>query len=170
MKKITRLALFLLCTLPATSFSTTLQSQISAVAQAENQGKAELQAKLDEKEARQLEYRKKREREQAKRNQAQAQKAAVAENEYQKDKARNQSYEDQLRQLALEERKLELQRLSARAQREDDVITQELKKQAAQTDMIQSRADATRDISQGDKALMTSEGKAREKKAGKWFN
>ncbi|EFB9862418.1 hypothetical protein CV519_004464, partial [Escherichia coli] len=63
----------------------------------------------------------------------------------------------------------ELQAKAARVQRENDFIEQELKERAAKTDVIQSEADANRNISTGSKDLLQSEGKAREKKASSWW-
>lgn len=46
----------------------------------------------------------------------------------------------------------------------------ELKQQDAEADNIQAKADATRNVSEGTKSMMTSEGKAKEKKASSWFS
>lgn len=103
---------------------------------------------------------------------AEAEKKAERErayNEYLTDKKRDQSYEDQLRLLELEERKLELERKKARVQREGDFIDQELKREAAQTDVIQSEADANRHLSKGAEVLMNKEGDARVKKESGFF-
>ena len=69
----------------------------------------------------------------------------------------------------MEERKLELARKKARVSREDDFIEQELKREAAKTDVIQSDADATRNVSGGTKTLMEKEGEARVKKESGFF-
>lgn len=69
-----------------------------------------------------------------------------------------------MRQLEIQSRKLELERQAARAKRENDFIDQDLKSQAAKTDVIQSEADVNRNLSIGGKELMQSEGKSREKK------
>ncbi|EMB2600384.1 DUF5384 family protein, partial [Salmonella enterica subsp. enterica serovar Cerro] len=61
-------------------------------------------------------------------------------------------------------------REEARVKRENEFIDQELKNKAAQTDVIQSNADSNRNMSEGGRDLMKSEGKAREKKASGWFN
>lgn len=135
-----------------------LSADISAVAAAERSGqqaeakaaakaRAEAQARARAKEAiRQREY-----------------------DNYMADKKRDQSYEDELRKLELEERKLELARKKARVSREDDFIEQELKREAAKTDVIQSDADATRNVSGGAKTLMEKEGEARVKKESGFF-
>jgi len=158
-----------------------LQDQLAAVAAAENAGKAQEQSLED---ARQARFDREAREEHARRariaaasaeRQRQRDAAAAAEKsrvlaENQADKKRDQSYEDELRQLELEQRKLALKREATRVAREDDYIDQDLKSRAARTDVIQSEADATRNLSQGGRDLMQSEGKAREKKAGSWFN
>jgi len=94
---------------------------------------------------------------------------AAREAERRADKRRDQGYEDELRRLDIEERKLRLTQLKARTDRSGEFIDQELHGEAARTDEIQSRADANRNLSEGGKALMQSEGVAREKEAGSWF-
>ena len=86
------------------------------------------------------------------------------------DKSRDQSFEDKQRALALQKMELDLEREKARVKREDDFINAELAKQKAQTDVIQSDADSSRNISTGAKDLMQSEGEARKEKAGSWFD
>ncbi|WP_099075632.1 DUF5384 family protein [Proteus alimentorum] len=174
----------LLISLLAFSFSNyshaDLNSQLQAVAAAEREGELaktqardKLQAEAKAKaEAQARANAQAREAAQARAN-AQA-KAAAAEkekayNEFIKDKAREQSFEDELRMLELEERKLELARKKARVNREDDFIDQELKRQAAHTDVIQSDADAQRSIANGTESLLTKEGEARVKKESGFF-
>ncbi|AWX16036.1 hypothetical protein CEP48_07570 [Mergibacter septicus] len=89
--------------------------------------------------------------------------------EYIADKRRDQAYEDLLRLLQLEAMKLELERKKARVKREDDFIEQELKREAAKTDVIQSDADARRNISKGTETLLIKEGEARVKKESGFF-
>jgi hypothetical protein len=161
--------------------ASSLQDQLAAVAAAENAGKAEERSQQDARQARiDAQARAERAR-QAKIAAASAERqreknAAVAVEksrqlaEYQSDKKRDQSYEDELRQLELEQRKLAIKREAIRVAREDEFIDQDLKSRAARTDVVQSEADATRNISQGGRDLMQSEGKAREKKASSWFN
>ncbi|HCR85795.1 MAG TPA: hypothetical protein DIV86_03870 [Alphaproteobacteria bacterium] len=82
---------------------------------------------------------------------------------------RDLSYEDELRKVELENLKLELQARRTRVERSNEFIDQELKEQAAGTDLIQSNADAVRNISDGVKEKMKSQGRAEEKKAkGFW--
>lgn len=85
------------------------------------------------------------------------------------DKQRDQGFEDELRQLEIEERKLKVAQMKARTERTNDFIDQELRQQSALTDVVQSNADANRNLSEGGKALMQSEGVAREKDASRWF-
>ncbi|EIY1188607.1 DUF5384 family protein [Salmonella enterica] len=178
-----------------------VQDQLAAVAQAEQQGKNEenrqrdaLQAKRDQ-EAQQERQRQAnaaavakqrakaaavaKQRAKAAAVAKQRAKAAEAERkarqaklaaEAAQDKARDQSYKDELRRLEIQKQKLALAREEARVKRENEFIDQELKSKAAQTDVIQSHADANRNLSEGGHDLLQSEGKAREEKASGWFN
>ena len=146
-----------------------LGSDISAVAAAESSGqqaearaaakaRAAAQAAAKARAAAQAEIRRKQE--------------AIEQREYDNqmaDKKRDQSYEDELRQLEIEERKLELARKKARVSREDDFIEQELKRESAKTDVIQSGADSARNLSSGSKTLMEKEGEAKVKKESGFF-
>ncbi|XEV14967.1 DUF5384 family protein (plasmid) [Vibrio alginolyticus] len=85
------------------------------------------------------------------------------------DKYRDQSFEDELRKMQLEEMKLELAK-KARVERENEVIDAELSHAEATTDVIQSKADSNRNISQGVKSALESEGKAKEEEASGWFH
>lgn len=134
-----------------------LSSELATVAAAEAEGKrAEAAAK------------KARERAAAKAAEVARQKERAYQ-EYLKDKQRDQAYEDENRKLDLEERRLALKRQQKRVEREDDFIEQELKREAARTDVIQSEADANRSISRGAESLMNKEGEARVKKESGWF-
>ncbi|EBP4364043.1 hypothetical protein UJ48_04160 [Salmonella enterica] len=158
-----------------------VQDQLAAVAQAKQQGKNEENRQRDALQA-------KRDQEAQQERQRQANAAAVAKQrakaaeaerkarqaklaaEAAQDKARDQSYEDELRRLEIQKQKLALAREEARVKRENEFIDQELKSKAAQTDVIQSHADANRNLSEGGHDLLQSEGKAREEKASGWFN
>lgn len=167
-----KITLLFICTIitPAAVYSADLQQQLSNVAQAEKQGQAEQQARWDEYDARAEAYYQYREAERNKRIAAANARARAKEAERLKDKHRDQNYEDQLRQLKIDKQKLEVEQLAARTAHENEFIAQDLKQQAAQTDVTQSQADANRNLSQGKQAQMISEGKAQEIKAGKWFN
>lgn len=176
-----RLIFFVCIFVSSSCFASSLQEQLASVAQAEQQGKAEEQRLLDaqmEKKRLALKAHNERVAAQAAAKAAAAAKVA-AENraikekvaaEAYADKKRNQGYEDSLRDLEIQKQKLALAREEARVKRENDFIDQELKSKAAQTDVIQSHADANRNISEGGRDLLQSEGKAREKDAGGWFN
>ncbi|EKQ7520752.1 DUF5384 family protein, partial [Escherichia coli] len=86
------------------------------------------------------------------------------------DKKRDQSYEDELRSLEIQKQKLTLAKEEARVKRENEFIDQELKHKAAQTDVVQSEADANRNMTEGGRDLMKSVGKAEENKSDSWFN
>lgn len=179
MKKV--ILVTVLFTLSGSVLSSSLQDQLAAVAQAEQQGKNEENRQRDALQA-------KRDQEAQQERQRQANAAAVAKQrakaaeaerkarqaklaaEAAQDKARDQSYEDELRRLEIQKQKLALAREEARVKRENEFIDQELKSKAAQTDVIQSHADANRNLSEGGRDLLQSEGKAREKKASGWFN
>lgn len=90
--------------------------------------------------------------------QAKAQDAAA-------DKKRDQDYQDKLRDMDLQRKQLEFEREKARVARENDFIDQDLKAQAASTDVVQSNADANRNVSQGLKDLMSKTGDARVQRA-----
>ncbi|MDX8001107.1 hypothetical protein FE394_18410 [Xenorhabdus sp. Reich] len=171
----------LLVTLSTPVFASSLQDQLAVIAQAENEGKAEeqrqheaQQAKLER--AARAEREKKQKEAAARANKIKKQEAIRAAEkqkviaEAKVDKKRDQDYEDELRKLEIEMKKLELEKRSARVKRENDYIDQELKTQAAKTDVIQSEADVNRNLSTGGKALLESEGRAREKKSSSWFN
>jgi hypothetical protein len=64
------------------------------------------------------------------------------------------------REFAREERKLKLQEMKAKAARSNDYIDAELREKAAKTDVIQSDADASRNVTTGAKALMEDAGTA----------
>ncbi len=85
-------------------------------------------------------------------------------------KKRDQSYEDELRSLEIQKQKLALAKEEARVKRENEFIDQELKHKAAQTDVVQSEADANRNMTEGGRDLMKSVGKAEENKSDSRFN
>ncbi|ELX3410790.1 TPA: DUF5384 family protein [Enterobacter hormaechei] len=176
-----RIILPLILSFSGNGFASSLQEQLSAVAQAEQQGKAEEQ-RLSDIQQEKINAAERLERQRRASAVAEAnRKAAIAsaekkarrekiEAEVKADKTRDQGYEDELRSLEIQKQKLALAREEARVKRENEFIDQELKNQAAHTDVIQSNADSNRNMSEGGRDLMKSEGKAREKKASGWFN
>lgn len=80
------------------------------------------------------------------------------------------SYQNELHDLDIQKRQLELQEAKAKAARTNDYIDQDLGRQKAETDVIQSQADANRNVSEGDKNISTSVGKAAENKSKGWFD
>jgi len=137
--------------IPSTAFSESLQDQISAVESADN---SQQQAEHTASEKAAAEKKARTTREQAARE---------------KEKKREQDYEDKLRQAQLDDVGLDLEAKKAKVSRTNDYIDQDLKKQAAVTDKIQSEADARRNLADGAKEKMKSEGRAEEKKAkGFW--
>ncbi|EFJ7627799.1 hypothetical protein AYP08_001922 [Escherichia coli] len=175
MKKVFLCAILASLSYPAIASS--LQDQLSAVAEAEQQGKNEEQRQHDEWVAE-----RNREIQQEKQRQAAANKRAATaaankkarqdklDAEATADKKRDQSYEDELRSLEIQKQKLALAKEEARVKRENEFIDQELKHKAAQTDVVQSEADANRNMTEGGRDLMKSVGKAEENKSDSWFN
>lgn len=173
-----RLIMLLALLLPYTSsvFASSLADQISAVNAAkssftENERiKREEQLALEEARiAKERELEKQRqteiEKEQLKARsaaasaeKAKAERLAAAEaakrQEASKDKQRNQAYEDKLSQLEIEELKIRLQEKKAKAARVNDYIDQDLNREKAKTDVIQSEADSTRNLSEGSKEML----------------
>ena len=133
MKKVFLCAILASLSYPAIASS--LQDQLSAVAEAEQQGKNEEQRQHDE---------------------------WVAE--------RNREIQPEIRSLEIQKQKLALAKEEARVKRENEFIDQELKHKAAQTDVVQSEADANRNMTEGGRDLMKSVGKAEENKSDSWFN
>ncbi|ULH10486.1 DUF5384 family protein [Serratia marcescens] len=167
--------------LSMTGHAADLQQQLAAVAQAEQEGKQQEQRQQNARQAEQARILRAEQQRQAHaaalRADAQKRRDAAQQAERNRkqavalaDKQRNQSYEDELRALNIQKQKLELEKETMRVKRENDFIDQELKAKAAHTDVVQSEADANRDLSSGGKALLQSEGKAREKKASGWFH
>lgn len=80
------------------------------------------------------------------------------------DKLREHHYEDQLRSLEIQEKMLRLDAAKARVARTNEFIDQELKGKSAETDVIQSKADSSRNLSSGTKTLLEKTGEAEVKK------
>ncbi len=179
MKKVFLCAILASFSYPAIASS--LQDQLSAVAEAEQQGKNEEQRQHDEWVA-------ERNRKSSKRsNVAQTPRPRLIKERQRQQrirklvrinwtpkplrtKKRDQSYEDELRSLEIQKQKLALAKEEARVKRENEFIDQELKHKAAQTDVVQSEADANRNMTEGGRDLMKSVGKAEENKSDSWFN
>lgn len=114
----------------------------------------------------------------ARQQQAAAQRAAqqraaeqrqVQAAEEKRQRTREESYEDELRALELEERRLALQAKKAKVARANDYIDAELRDSAARTDVIQSEADAARNVSSGAKSLMEDAGEAEINRSNSLF-
>ena len=160
MKKVFLCAILASLSYPAIASS--LQDQLSAVAEAEQQGKNEEQRQHDEWVAE-----RNREIQQEKQRRANAQAAA---NKRAATAAANKKARQELRSLEIQKQKLALAKEEARVKRENEFIDQELKHKAAQTDVVQSEADANRNMTEGGRDLMKSVGKAEENKSDSWFN
>ncbi len=163
-----------------------MQEQLNAINAAQNEIKAADEARrreylrlqeqrASEERARQAQQQaalqKQREEEDAKRKASADKAEAIARqqrDQYAKEKQRNQAYEDEQRKMVLEEKRLELDMKKARVKRADDFIDSELNREKARTDVVQSEADATRNVSQGAKNMMTGIGKGEENKSKGW--
>lgn len=74
------------------------------------------------------------------------------------DKMRDQHYEDQNREIEVAAKKLQLDALKARTARENEFIDQDLKRKAAVTDVVQSKADVNRNVGAGTERLLSGVG------------
>jgi len=178
------ISLFVLAASPANAQS--MQDQLKALESAENDIKAKQEARRQEyqrqQEAQAAQERAKRAEEQARmekqreedaRNRRIASEKAEAIAKQQREAAakerdKKEAYNDELKRMALEEKQLELQVKKAKVKRADDYIDQELNREKAKTDVIQSDADANRNVSTGAKNMMTGIGKGEENKTKGW--
>lgn len=153
------------------------QNQIQAAEQARQADMArqqyEAQQQAEKRAAQQRAQQQKAQAEQRAQQQEREAKAeqAVRERKYeqQKDKEREQAYQDKLRQQELEAREADLAMKKAKAKRADDFAQQELNREKAKTDVIQSEADATRNLSEGGKNLLTGQGQGAANANSGWF-
>lgn len=148
-----------------------LQDQINAVAQAQHQQEARRAKKRAEAEHRAHEARERaehrahearkraeaRERAREARIEAARKKRAAAKA---KIAAQNRQYVLEQRKLNIEAEKLRLKKQSTLVSRENDFINSKLKHQQAETNVVQSHADANRDVASGLKTLLQDKGQA----------
>ncbi|WP_422422845.1 DUF5384 family protein [Pseudomonas sp. GZD-222] len=102
-------------------------------------------------------------------SQAAAERQKVQAAEHKRVQTREEGFEDELRALELEERRLALQAKKAKVARANDYIDAELRDSAARTDVIQSNADASRNVTSGTKSLLEDAGKAEVNRSSKLF-
>lgn len=97
------------------------------------------------------------------------QQAALAAKQADQDqeKKRKQQYANRIHDMQLEDMSLDLDSKRMRVKRTNEFLDQELKRQAVETDVIQSAADVNRNISSGIAENLKSQGKAVEAKAKK---
>lgn len=142
-------------------------------AQAQAAAKADALSKAQAAQAQQNAlYEEMRRKELAAKEKQRAQAAAISKTksaEVQRKKRREEAFEDEQRALALEEKRLALQEKKAKVARSDEYIDAELRHRAANTDVIQSAADATRNVSSGTKSLLEDTGKADVNRSNKFF-
>lgn len=85
------------------------------------------------------------------------------EDRAERERARNQAYDDEMRRMDLQERKAGVAARRAQSSRSNDYIDQDLKRQGAQTDVIQSQADSNRNLSVGARDMMQGVGQGASK-------
>jgi len=73
-----------------------------------------------------------------------------------------EAQKEEERQLEMESRRIDLEVKRARAKRANDFIDRELKREDAQTDVIQADADVKRNVSSGTKSYLEGAGKGVE--------
>ena len=160
--------LFLLAIITNANAQSSLQDQINAIHNEQNK------INVEESRRRAIAAQQEQDRQKILADQQEAQlkvqraAAAARERERLSDKARNQSYEDENRQIDLELRRAALEKEKAKAKRSNEYIDQELKREGAMTDVVQSQADAKRNTSQGEKEMMSGIGKGAAKSG--WFD
>jgi hypothetical protein len=142
----------LLCSVVA--HAQTLQDQINAVGAVQEREEARRKEWLREQTARQERAAAQQRAAHEARERARAAETKAAQDEAAADKRREQQFEDRARALAIREKELELKRLEARTKREDEFIDQDLARRRAATDVVQSQADANRDVSSGVKTFL----------------
>jgi hypothetical protein len=154
MKPITlaKLAIFLATTFSLGASAQTMAEQLQAMRAEQNRVKAEEDIKtrqvLAEQEARKRAAQE-RDREQQ----------ALAD----RDRARARAYEDEQRRLDLAERKADISMRRARAERSNEFIDRELSREDAKNNVINSNADANRNISEGGRDMLKGIGKGVER-------
>jgi hypothetical protein len=72
------------------------------------------------------------------------------------DKLRDQAYGDQLRSIQIQEEQTQLDMDKAKAARANQYIDQDLNRQRAETDVVQSNADANRSVASGVKTYLSN--------------
>lgn len=177
MRKSVLLAFIYYATFSSISYAqVNLGSQLEQLKQAEiqiqNKQKLEEHEMLLQRNLKRIEQQKIEEKRQAERVKQERIKQAVINKEKErqkqielKEKERIQKYEDKLKAVELEEMRLNLEAKKAYVKRTNDFIDQDLKQKSAKTDVIQSEADKTRNISSGAKSFLISSGSAQEKEA-----
>ena len=132
----------------------TLQQQIDSVYAVQEQQDAARRSAWDARQAalraqQRQEHAAERAQQEASAARQRARNAAIAA-----EQARNTSYEDKLRAQELEMRSLALKAEQTRIGRENDYIDAELARRKAETDVVQSNADANRELASGLKTYL----------------
>lgn len=106
----------------------------------------------------------------ARREKAEAQERAKRAEAQADAQRKRDSREEQIWQLEFERRKASVEMDKAKAAHANEYVARDLKRQDAETDVIKSGADATRNLSEGTKSLLQDTGKAKVKKETGLFN
>lgn len=111
---------------------------------------------------------------QERRHQEAAAQAKAENDERLRDKARVQRQQDEEHALEMEQTRAKVEETKAmsgaRAARAKEYVDLDLAKQKAETDVIQSNADARRDVAEGMKELQTGIGRGAEAGGARWYN
>jgi len=157
-----------------------LSDQLNSLraAQSEYEDRQRAEARLQAQHERQAEERRLAQIRAAQHAQEQRHQEAVAQAKAQnderlRDKARLQRQQDEEHALEMEQTRVKVEETkamsAARAARAKEYVDADLAKQKAETDVIQSNADATRNVSEGMKELQTGIGKGAEAEGSRLF-
>jgi hypothetical protein len=176
----TLLLLFLGCCMATVTYADQLSDQLKALKSAQDQNdeanwdaaRAQAERERQEEEKKQAQIRAAERAREERVKEAAAQEKAKND-ERLKDKARIQAQEDEEHALEMEQKRAKVEETkaisAAKAARAKDYVDADLSKQKAETDVIQSNADANRNISEGAKELQTGIGKGAEAAGKSWF-
>ena len=159
-----KLLAFVLVAVTSSVFAQSLQENLSAIAEAQNQNVAAEQRRIYEQQAAQKAAQDKWNAQQAAASRAAAQRQAAINAEQARKRNRQEGYEDAHRNLELEERRAQVAMQQAKAKRANDYVDADLKRENARTDVVQSKADSTRAVATGQRDMMSGIGKGEGQK------
>ena len=147
-----------------------IQQNLNAITNAQNQNIAAENQRIYEQQAAQRAAQQKYEAQQAAAAKAAAKRQAAVNAEAARQRNRRESYEDANNSINIEERRAALAMKQAQAKRADDYAGADLNHMKAKTDVVQSVADSNRNVSQGQKDMMTGVGAGSAKGKGVFGN